>query len=145
VESAEFPARRDAFPRVRAFVEDACARAGVPRDDCLRLTLVVEELFVNTVVHGHGGDTDAPVRLALTMSPGAIAVCYEDTASPFNPFAMVLPPDDDDDVEERKVGGLGVRLIQTMAQDIGHASPGGGNRVTFRLARADAGADQPAE
>jgi anti-sigma regulatory factor (Ser/Thr protein kinase) len=78
------------------------------------------------------------VRLALTITPGAIAVRYEDTASPFNPFAMTTPPDaeDDGDLERRKLGGLGVRLIRRMTQDLGYASPGGGNQVTFRLARS---------
>ena len=136
MDSAEFPARRDAFPQVRTFVEDTCARAGVAREDCLRLTLLVEELFMNTVVHGHGGDTDAPVRLALTMTPVAIAVRYEDTASPFNPFSTIVSPDDDATLEEREVGGLGVWLVSRMAHDVGYASRDGGNQVTFLIARS---------
>lgn len=134
--SAEFPARHDAFLTVRTFVEDACQRTGVPRADCLRLTLIVEELFVNTVVHGHGGDTDAPVRLALTMTPGAIAVRYEDTARPFDPFTRTEAPDDAEDVRNRRVGGLGIRLITTMAKDVGYARHDGWNQITFRLARS---------
>jgi anti-sigma regulatory factor (Ser/Thr protein kinase) len=136
VYSAEFPARHDAFLRVRSFVEDACERGGVAREECLRLLLIVEELFVNTVVHGHGGDTDAPVRLAVSMTPAAIAVRYEDTARPFNPFAVTEAPDEPGDLDERKVGGLGVRLIRSMTRDAAYARCGDWNRVTFRLARA---------
>jgi anti-sigma regulatory factor (Ser/Thr protein kinase) len=133
---ADFPASRDALPRVRSFVEDACDRAGISHAHCLRLMLVVEELFVNTVVHGHGGDTDAPVRLRLTVTPEAIAVRYEDTARPFDPFATVEAPDAGTDLAERPVGGLGVRLIRSMAQDIRYGRCEGWNRVTLRLSRS---------
>ncbi|HWP77683.1 MAG TPA: ATP-binding protein, partial [Methylomirabilota bacterium] len=61
--SQTFPARRDALPRVDAFLGEVCSGAGLGRDTCLRLTLLVEELFTNTVVHGHGGDSEAPVRI----------------------------------------------------------------------------------
>jgi anti-sigma regulatory factor (Ser/Thr protein kinase) len=126
------------FIRVQCRVfQEACELADVPRADCLRLILLVEELFVNTVTHGHGSDSDAPVRLELTVTPGAIAVLYEDTARAFNPFAAAAEAvDDADDVDERPVGGLGVRLITTMAEDVGYVSLDGGNRVTFRLARS---------
>ena len=133
---AEFPARHDAFHRVRTFVEDTCEQAGIHRPDCLRLTLLVEELFVNTVVHGHGGDTDAPIRLALTVTPAAIAVRYEDTARAFDPFEAPEPPDEVDDLDQRPIGGLGVRLIRAIAEDLHYASRDGWNRVTFRLARS---------
>ena len=135
--AAVFPAHRDAFDRVRTFIEETCARAAVRRRDCLRLTLLIEELFTNTVVHGHGRDSDAPVRLALTVTPPAIAVEYEDTARPYNPFASVYTPGETEDVEQRPVGGLGITLVTTMAEDIGYASRDGWNRITFRLRLSD--------
>ena len=131
--AAVFPARRDAFDRVRSFIEETCARAEVRRRDCLRLTLLIEELFTNTVVHGHGQDCDAPVRLALTVAPPAIGVEYEDTARPHNPFLSVYTPSDAEGLDQRRVGGLGVTLIMAMAVDVGYANPGGRNQIRFRL------------
>ena len=134
--AAVFPARHDAFLRVRTFVEEVCERADVARADCLRLTLLVEELFMNTVTHGHGRDSDAPVRLTLTVTPSAVAVLYEDAAPEYNPFAAAEAADDPDDVDERVIGGLGVRLVMAMAEEFGYLSQGGWNRITFRLARS---------
>ena len=131
MESAEFLARQDAFPAVRSFLEQACRRAGVDWPDCLRLVLIVEELFVNTVVHGHGGDSDAPVRLEVTVTPTAIAVCYEDTAPPFDPCVVREAPEPGDG----KVGGLGLRLVRSMTQDLAYRRTDGCNRITFRVAR----------
>jgi anti-sigma regulatory factor (Ser/Thr protein kinase) len=135
--AAVFPARRDAFIRVRSFIEETCARAAVRRADCLRLTLLIEELFTNTVVHGHGRDCDAPVRLVLTLTPPAIGVEYEDTARPHNQFLSVYEPGDADDLEHRRVGGLGITLITAMAEDVGYASHEGRNQIRFRLPLVD--------
>lgn len=132
----QFPARRDAFLRLRTFVEETCARAEVPRAESLRVMLLVEELFVNTIEHGHGGDSDAPVRLGLTVTPAAIAVEYEDTARPFDPFEAAPAPSAAEDVANRPVGGLGVALITTMAENVGYVRRDGRNRITFTVARA---------
>ena len=100
---------------------------------------VVEELFVNTVVHGHGGDTDAPIRLALTVTPSAIAVRYEDTARAFDPFTVADEPDDEDDLDQRPIGGLGVRLIRAIVEDLHYARRESWNQLTFQIARSSGG------
>ena len=64
-----FPARRDALPQIAAFLAEVCAAASFSREGCLRLTLLVEELFTNTVMHGHGGDSEEPVRVVGGVSP----------------------------------------------------------------------------
>jgi anti-sigma regulatory factor (Ser/Thr protein kinase) len=129
-----FPARRDALPQVDAFLGEVCAAAGLGRETCLRLTLLVEELFTNTVVHGHGADSEAPVRIECEVAPGRVALTYEDTGPEHNPFAQVIPPDADAGVEERLVGGLGVLLVSAMAQEVEYRRAGDRNRISLVIA-----------
>jgi serine/threonine-protein kinase RsbW len=121
----------DAFPQVAAFVEAACAEAGFDRARRLRVTLVVEELFTNTVRHGHGRDCDEPVEIALAVEPGRVALTYEDTAPPHDPFAGIAPPDEAAAVEARPAGGLGVVLVAGLAQDYAYRHTGGRNRISI--------------
>jgi sigma-B regulation protein RsbU (phosphoserine phosphatase) len=116
---------------VAQFIADVCAASGVPRKACLRLTLLVEELFTNTVEHGHGVDTDAPVSLAFVIHAGSIALTYEDTARPYDPFARVRVPDDTLGVEDRPVGGLGVALVAAIAERVEYAHVDGKNRISL--------------
>jgi anti-sigma regulatory factor (Ser/Thr protein kinase) len=116
---------------VAQFISDICAAGGVPRKACLRLTLLVEELFTNTVVHGHGADCDAPVDLAFAIRPGSIALTYEDTARPYDPFARVGVPDDSLGIEERPVGGLGVALVAAIAERVEYLRVAGKNRISL--------------
>jgi sigma-B regulation protein RsbU (phosphoserine phosphatase) len=129
--SRTFPARRDALPQVDAFLGEVCAAAGLGREACLRLTLLVEELFTNTVVHGHGADSDEPVRLECHVAPGRIALTYEDTGPAHDPFAQVAAPDADAGVEDRPVGGLGVLLVSAMAQQVEYRRAGDRNRISL--------------
>jgi anti-sigma regulatory factor (Ser/Thr protein kinase) len=116
---------------VAEFIAAVCATGDLPRKTCLRLTLLVEELFTNTVVHGHGRDTEAPIHLNVEIRPDSIALTYEDTAPPHDPFASVRVPDDSAGVEERPVGGLGVVLVAAMAERIQYAHVGGRNRISL--------------
>lgn len=131
-----FPARRDVLPQVGAFLGEVCAAAGLGRQTCLRLTLLVEELFTNTVIHGHGADSDEPVRLECQVTPGRIALVYEDTGPAHDPFAHVIPPDDTAEVEDRPVGGLGVLLVSGMAQQVEYGRVGGRNRISLVIEAA---------
>lgn len=115
------------------FIADVCATGGVPRKACLRMTLLVEELFTNTVVHGHGTDTEAPVHLTFDVGLDWITLIYEDTAPPHDPFTRVRVPDDTAGIEERPVGGLGVLLIAAMAERVQYAHVGGRNRISLMM------------
>jgi anti-sigma regulatory factor (Ser/Thr protein kinase) len=119
---------------VDAFLGEVCAAAGLGRETGLRLTLLIEELFTNTVVHGHGADSEAPVRIECEVAPGRVALTYEDTGPEHNPFARVIAPDADAGVEERLVGGLGVLLVSAMAQQVEYRRAGDRNRISLVIA-----------
>lgn len=108
-----------------------CAAAGLDRVMCLRVTLLVEELFTNTVVHGHGTDSDAPVRLDCDVAPGRVTLVYEDTGPPHDPFAAVASPDPAVDVQDRPVGGLGVLLVAAMARQFEYRRADDRNRISL--------------
>ena len=124
--SAMFLARRAELRNISSFVERFCAEAAFPRERCLRLNVVLEELFVNTLTHGHRGDSDAPVWITLESSAPGVRVTYEDTALPFNPLAYR--------VETGKVGGLGVLLARELAAERDYAYLFGRNRVQLSVA-----------
>jgi len=128
-----FPARMTAWPAVAAFTADACRAAGLDEHARLRLTLLAEELFTNTVTHGHGHDSDEPVRLVFAVAPGRLAMTYEDTAPPHDPFASVAAPGEGAPVEERPVGGLGVLLVAAMATDVEYRRVDVRNRISLAV------------
>jgi serine/threonine-protein kinase RsbW len=137
-EQRTFQARMDCLPVATGFVEAFCELHGIARDDALRLTLIVEELFTNTITHGHGGDSDAPVRIELGVTVAHLSLRYEDNAPPFDPLQRLdaAPPDLDADVDDRAVGGLGIHLMARLAHSVDYAHIEGFNRLQLVLRRA---------
>src|ERR1044071_987352 len=131
--TAMFLARIDRLRALREFLERFCADAGLGGDQCLRLNLVLEELFTNTVRHGHGGDSDAPVWVSLQRDGEHVRLTYEDVAPPFNPYARLTGDSPDTTLEMRKIGGLGVLLTQEMAATRDYAYIFGRNRIRLAL------------
>ena len=127
VRARRFPARMDAFPALAAFAETACREAGLGSGDVLRVRLLLEELFTNTVRHGHSGDSDRPIEVALELDTGKITVVYEDTAPTFDPLAS--EPSSDAAPE----GRLGLVLLRGMARDLLYVRIDGRNRIRFSV------------
>ena len=129
-----FPSRSEAWRDARSFIDAFCRSASVPREACLKANLVVEELFLNTVKHGHRGGSDAPVWIALTAQGEAVSLVYEDRAPPFNPF----PPDRAEMVktieQNRTEGGLGVILMHDLAEGAKYSYLFGRNRIQLTIA-----------
>lgn len=129
----EFAARMSALRELRAFIEGVCREAAVARNDTLRIALVAEELFTNSVKHGYGGDSADKVWLTLGPEGGALRLVYEDAAPPYDPFASGARPDLDAPVDSRTVGGLGVLLVARFSRSHEYTRAGDRNRISLVL------------
>ena len=126
-QSAMFLARLAELRAIGAFLEGFCGHVSLAREGCLRLNLVLEELFTNTVTHGQRGDCDAPVWITLEAKPEGVQLTYEDTAPAFNPLGHR--------VQMGKVGGLGVLLARELTADRDYTYLFGRNRIRLGMAR----------
>ena len=134
-EERAFEARlADIGPAIE-FVESACAAHGVARPDALRIAFIVEELFTNTVMHGHGGDCPAPVTLGLGFEAGAASLDYADSAPAYNPLDHFHgePSGIATTLSMRPVGGLGAYLVGQLIETGRYSREGGRNILHLRL------------
>jgi serine/threonine-protein kinase RsbW len=129
-----FKARLALLPDTAAFIEDFCARSGVGNREALRLMLLVEELFTNTVVHGYQGDCDAAIRVVLSLESGAVSLLYEDAAPRYDPLSrLTAATDQDATLGSRPIGGLGILLVTQIAGNARYAYEAGFNRLWLKL------------
>ena len=126
-----FSARLSEFDAISAYIESTCA--GLQEDARLRILLLVEELFVNSVNHGYGGDSDQPVWLALTVSDEDCRIVYEDCAPAYDPFAAVDSSSAEGDVDQRRVGGLGIVLLVELSSSRDYHRRGDRNVIELHV------------
>lgn len=127
----EFPARFASVADTAAFALDFCARNGIGRPPALRLRLVIEELFTNSIQHGYRGECDKTIRIALAMIDGHPTVQYEDSAPAYDPLARLssLPSDQVTSLAAPPADGLGVYLVGKLAYGARYEYEDGRNRL----------------
>jgi len=112
-------ARYSELPGVLSSLTERAASLGIAAEDQLRLQLVIEELFTNTIAHGHHGDSEHKVCLALARNDSVLTLRYEDDASPFDLSEMGQKS-----ALTEAIGGLGIGLIHGMSKAIRYRRQG---------------------
>jgi serine/threonine-protein kinase RsbW len=135
--SRRFNVRREPFESVRLWLEAFCSEVNAAEQHVWQLQLVLEEFFVNSLKHGYPGLKDAPEEwpawITLNIDNTGVQVVYEDAAVEFNPFAKIERPDYSGPVENWRVGGLGLPMVETMGRDLSYERVDGRNRLTLTL------------
>jgi len=126
-----FPARLGAFEQVQGLIEEFGSLAGLGREDRHKLTLIVEELFTNTVVHGFDGDSDSEIGVTFEETGEGLLLIYEDAAPPYDPVAAGRRTDIEATINQRRVGGVGVFLALGLTQKAHYSYVNGRNRIAF--------------
>ena len=124
------------YPRLQAFVDQACNRAGCSPGQRTRVQLVVEELFSNTVKYGQREAVPASVTISVEFSGEyPMTVHYEDDAPQHDAFDQAETEQELKlSITKRRVGGLGIVLVRELGKDVSYSWSGGKNRVMFTVA-----------
>jgi serine/threonine-protein kinase RsbW len=118
----------------RDFVKHELTALGVEPDTVYDLTLSVDELVTNILVHGYASvhtadDGNGFVRVDLYQDGHALQISVRDQAPLFDPN-LVPAPDLTRPLEARPPGGLGVFLVKELVDQVIHRIPEeGGNEV----------------
>ncbi len=122
-----------ALVQLASAVERFAEEAGLPLPLAMQLNLVLDELVTNTIDYGFAGREDGYIRIELHGEAGRLRVDLQDNGVPFDPTA-VPPPDLESDLEQRRVGGLGLHFVRELMERVEYCHEAGENRL--RLERA---------
>jgi serine/threonine-protein kinase RsbW len=114
-------------------VTTCAAELGVNDSRLPVIELVVEEIFINICKHAYG-DAGGGVEVRCGLADGRFVLEMVDFGQPFD-LTSLPDPDLTQDVQERKVGGLGVYFIKKMTDAFGYRREDNGNvlKVSFSL------------
>ncbi|CAM8277509.1 Anti-sigma regulatory factor [Candidatus Methylopumilus planktonicus] len=81
------------------------------------MTLILEELYTNTITHGASDGRDVFIEINLGIDKDELIMTYKDNGIPFN--VLELPePDLNASIENREVGGLGVHYVKALTDSV---------------------------
>lgn len=113
--------------------ETALDRAGVKPPMLEDVRLVLEELLVNMVQHGHDDATLGEIHLCVAHSAGLVDVHLDDNGTPFDPLQAPAPQLTGDIADRPQIGGLGVHLIRSLASELSYSHDINGNHLHLRF------------
>ena len=96
---------------VTAFVDDFLDQIACPMKSRIQINIVIDEIFGNICHYAYKDSVGAvTVRVESGNTPKAVFLTFTDNGIPYNPLETE-DPDITLSSEERKIGGLGIYLV----------------------------------
>jgi anti-sigma regulatory factor (Ser/Thr protein kinase) len=112
------PGKTSSLERFRQFVLGQANHWGISESVQMKIDLVTEEVLLNVFNYAFEPGQTGEVSVGCGMVPEkGFLMRVTDPGRPFDPFCQE-PPDTSLDIEQRKIGGLGIMLTRKMSSFI---------------------------
>lgn len=111
------PSSTEHLALIRDFIGNIGAKAGLDENEITKITLAVDEAVANVIEHAYGSDDTREVTIRAVLDEEAVKFDIIDNGKGFDP-GLIKPKELEQLVKERRSGGLGLRLIRTVMDDV---------------------------
>ena len=123
------PSATENLALIRDFVVNVGSQAGLGDDDVAKLELAVDEACANVIEHAHGHDSNKEVTVRATFDAVALRIEVVDEGEGFDP-TVVPATSVEQMVHDRRTGGLGLRVMKSLMDEVSYEIiPGERNRL----------------
>ena len=127
--SCRIPADLQEIAVLSEWLEAAMEKEGFSEGDILDTQLAVEESVTNIILHGYA-ENGGEITIVIQLDPDQITIELADQAPPFDPLSLP-EPDLEADIDERKIGGLGIFLTRKLMNAVMYRFEDGKNILTM--------------
>ena len=134
----QVPSSTENLALIREFVATIGAQAGLAEIEIANLELAVDEACANVIEHAYGHDATKEVTVSANFDGDSITFVIVDAGKGFDP-AQINQEELESLIAKRKDGGLGMRLIKTLMDEVQYEiGPGQKNelRMTKRIRKS---------
>jgi serine/threonine-protein kinase RsbW len=127
------PGRYDQIREACDFVVEGAEAVGFDPDEVFRIQLACDEACTNIIEHAYGQEDAGSITISWQNKKGAFIIELRDNGRPFQPETIPSPtvPDSSDEVDELKVGGLGLHFMWTLMDEVEFSFDENGNRLVM--------------
>lgn len=129
----DVPSTTQNLALIREFVTRVAEQAGLSETEVGQLELAVDEACANVIEHAYGDDKTKQVMVRAIFDEDALRIHVIDTGKGFDP-TQVQEQELKDLIAKRKTGGLGMRLIKTLMDEV-HYDIEPGKRNELRMVK----------
>jgi len=137
LESITLPAKLENLGTLIQFVSECAKKQGIDSKKAVEIEISAEEVLVNIFNYAYQ-DMDGNVEIICKSDDkNRFVIEIQDRGIPFNLLSL-KEPETDLDIEERKVGGLGILIVKKLMDDIQYSNEEGKNVVTLIVSKPSA-------
>ena len=129
-----------ALVELRSFLQRSLEAYGFSEVDRHQVTLAVEEVCTNLIIHSHASNPKEVIYLEVKELKEKLAIEITDKGDAFNLLEYEVP-DLKKVIEEKRKGGIGIYLVKKIMDEIEFESKNGKN--TCRLIKNFPSAVEP--
>ena len=129
----DVPSTTENLALIREFVNRVGAQAGLSETEVSQLELAVDEACANVIEHAYGDDKTKQVMVRAIFDEDTLRIHVIDTGKGFDP-TQVPEQELKDLIAKRRTGGLGMRLIKTLMDEV-HYDIEPGQRNELRMVK----------
>ena len=113
----QVPSSTENLALIREFVGNIAQQSGMDAKDSGKLELAVDEACANVIEHAYGHDITKEVIIRASLDDETLRIDVEDTGRGFDPNT-VDQEKLDEMIHKRRTGGLGMRLMKTLMDEV---------------------------
>ncbi len=113
----QVPSSTENLALIREFVSAIGEQAGFSETETVQLALAVDEACTNVIEHAYQNEASHEVTVRVTVDDEEIAFEVIDRGRGFDPTQEPMLPVEEL-IRQRRSGGLGLRLIRTIMDDV---------------------------
>jgi anti-sigma regulatory factor (Ser/Thr protein kinase) len=100
-------------------------------DSISRINICLDELFTNIVSYGFEDDLEHIIKFTINVDNNVVIINIEDDGVVFNPLKKI-DPDFPENVEDARIGGLGIHIIRKLMDNVSYERKQGRNRLIMK-------------
>lgn len=113
----QVPSNTENLAMIRDFVNGIGMRAGFSAPEVANLEMAVDEACANVIEHAYGPEVTKEVSVKATIDDETVQIDVVDTGKGFDP-GEISQLNLEQLVAERRSGGLGMRLMKTLMDEV---------------------------
>lgn len=125
------PNRMEEIQTIAVALEEFCEQQDLSSEVLFPTQLSLEEIFTNVVSYAHDDDQEHEVEIIFSREGEAITIEILDDGHPFNPLEDAPELDVESSLEDRGIGGAGIRLAKQLMTELRYQHNGARNHLTM--------------
>jgi anti-sigma regulatory factor (Ser/Thr protein kinase) len=124
----------DALSRALESLDAFLEGEGDSGETAFTVRLLAEEIVTNVIKYAYDDAGAHEITIELRLTPASALLIVTDDGKEFDPLAAPRP-DLDVPLEEKKIGGVGIHLVRTLAERLEYTRAGGKNVIAATIRR----------